>query len=285
VRSGSHARTVGHTRRAVVAVVVVLVLLAVVGASARRPIDGGSAAPALPVWPLLVVVGAGLVLGTALAAATYAQMGLGRSASGRRVRPGPLTLAFSVLVPLVILTLLLHPLRLHFQALEHRGAKVGTHAPRQPKPGTPGRDAGNGAAALAAGMAAGIVGLAIAGIIATRRRRALPGIAAREALAAGTREAIDEIAIPSDPRAAVLAAYARMEAALASAGLGRRPSEAPREYLTRFEAVLGIDPRPAERLTTLFERARFSPHAIGEPMRAEALDALTALRVELEATA
>jgi Domain of unknown function (DUF4129) len=265
-----------------VAVVVVLVLLAVVGASARRPIDGGAAAPTLPVWPLLVVVGAGLVLGTALAAATYAPMGMGR-AGGRRVRPGPLTLAFSVLVPLVILTLVLHPVRLHSEGLQNRGAKVGTHGPRQPKPENPGRDAGNGAAALAAGIAAGLVGLAVAGVIATRRRRALPGIAAREALAAGAREAIEEIAIPADPRAAVLAAYARMEAALARAGLGRRPSEAPREYLARFEAALGIDPRPAERLTALFERARFSPHAIGEPLRAEALDALTALRVELEA--
>jgi hypothetical protein len=282
VRSSSHARTVGHTRRAIVAVVVVLVLLAVVGASARRPLDGGAAAPSLPIWPLLVVVGAGLVLGTALAAATYAQMGMGRSAGGRRVRPGPLTLAFSVLVPLVILTLVLHPVRFDHQGRRNPGA-IGTHAPRQPKPAKPGRDAGNGAAALAAGIAAGIVGLAVAGVIAARRRRALPGIAAREALAAGAREAIEEIAIPADPRAAVLAAYARMEAALARAGLGRRPSEAPREYLTRFEAALGIDPRPAERLTALFERARFSPHAIGEPLRAEALDALMALRLELEA--
>jgi hypothetical protein len=282
VRSSSHARTVGHTRRAIVAVVVVLVLLAVVGASARRPLDGGAAAPSLPIWPLLVVVGAGLVLGTALAAATYAQMGMGRSAGGRRVRPGPLTLAFSVLVPLVILTLVLHPVRFDHQGRRNPSA-IGTHAPRQPKPAKPGRDAGNGAAALAAGIAAGIVGLAVAGVIAARRRRALPGIAAREALAAGAREAIEEIAIPADPRAAVLAAYARMEAALARAGLGRRPSEAPREYLTRFEAALGIDPRPAERLTALFERARFSPHAIGEPLRAEALDALMALRLELEA--
>ena len=284
MRSSSHARTVGHARRAVVAVVVVLVLLGVVGASARRPLDGGAAAPTLPVWPLLVVVGAGTVLAAALAAGVYAPLGLGRRRGGK-VRAGPLTLAFSVLVPLVILTLVLHPLRLHSQALRNRAERVGTHAPRQPRPADRGRDAGNGAAALAAGVAAGIVGLAAVGLVAARRRRALPGLDAREALAEGAREAIEEIAIPADPRAAVLAAYARMEAALARAGLGRRASEAPREYLARFEAALGVDPRPAERLTALFERARFSPHPIGEPLRAQALDALKALRAELEAPA
>lgn len=284
MRSSSHARTAGHARRAVVAVVVVLALLAVVGASAGRGLDAGAAAPTLPVWPLLVVVGAGTVLGAALAAAVYAPLGLGRRRGGK-VRAGPLTLAFAVLVPLVILTLLLHPLRLHSEGLRNRAEQVGTHASRQPKPAHPGRDAGNGAAALAAGVAAGIVGLAAVGLIAVRRRRALPGLAPREPLAEGAREAIEEIAIPADPRAAVLAAYARMEAALARAGLGRRASEAPREYLARFEAALAVDPRPAERLTALFERARFSPHAIGEPLRAEALDALRALRAQLEGDA
>jgi hypothetical protein len=74
-----------------------------------------------------------------------------------------------------------------------------------------------------------------------------------------------------------------MEAALAQVDLGRRASEAPREYLARFEAGLGGGRGPAERLTTLFERARFSPHAIEEPLRADALAALSALRAELEA--
>ena len=48
--------------RAAAAVAVVLGLLLVVGASARRPLDGGAAAPALPTWPLLFVVGVGLVV-------------------------------------------------------------------------------------------------------------------------------------------------------------------------------------------------------------------------------
>ena len=260
-----------------------LVLLAAVGASASRPLDGGAPTPSLPIWPLLVVAGAGLVLGLALSVAILGEHAGGRGGRPQRVRPGPLTLALSLLVPAAIIVTFLHPVRLD-RGARPRPVAVGTHEARQPRPAKPGPDAGTGAAALGAGIAAGIVGIAAFAVIAARRRRALPGLDARAAVAAGADEAIAEIAIPADPRAAVLAAYARMEAALAGAGLGRRDSEAPREYLTRFETALGAGRGPAERLTALFERARFSPHTIDEPLRAEALDALTALRAELEPT-
>ena len=52
--------------RAAAAVAVVLGLLLVVGASARHPLNGGAAAPSLPTWPLLFVVGVGLVVSAAL---------------------------------------------------------------------------------------------------------------------------------------------------------------------------------------------------------------------------
>jgi hypothetical protein len=266
-------------------VAAVLVLLVIVGASARKPLDGGAAAPALPVWPLLFVAGAGLVLGAALTAATLTPLGRDPRERARRVPPGPLTIALCVLVPLAILAAVIHPVRLDREARPNP-VKVGTHEPRQPKPAQPG-DEGNGVAALAAGIAAGIVAVAAVGVVAARRRRQRPGLGelgARAAVAAGARDALDDIAIPADPRAAVLAAYARMEATLARVSLARRASEAPREYLARLEAGLGGGRGPAERLTTLFERARFSPHAIDEPLRAEALDALTALRAELEGT-
>ena len=42
---------------------------------------------------------------------------------------------------------------------------------------------------------------------------------------------------------------------------------------------------PAARLTELFERARFSPHPVGEDLREEAIGALETLRTELEAPA
>jgi hypothetical protein len=73
-----------------------------------------------------------------------------------------------------------------------------------------------------------------------------------------------------------------MEAVLDRIGLGRRASEAPREYLSRLDAALGGGRAPAARLTGLFERARFSTHPIGEDVRGDALDALDTLRADLE---
>ena len=81
----------------------------------------------------------------------------------------------------------------------------------------------------------GFAGLAL---VRARRRRDAE-IEPRATVAAGARDAAAAAAIPADPRAAVLAAYARMETALASVGLARRPSDAPREYLARLEAGLG----------------------------------------------
>ena len=153
------------------------------------------------------------------------------------------------------------------------------------KPGERGADHTRGVAALAAGIAAGIVGLAGVALVRARRRRRAPEAAPRATVAEGARDAAAAAAIPADPRAAVLAAYARMEAALATVGLARRPSDAPREYLARLEAGLGGGRAPAARLTELFERARFSPHPVGEDLRRDAIGALESLRAELEAPA
>jgi hypothetical protein len=82
----------------------------------------------------------------------------------------------------------------------------------------------------------------------------------------------------------VIAAYARMERALAASGLARTQAEAPREYLERTLPELGASAGSAKRLTALFERAKFSPHRIDAGMKEEAIAALTALRDELRGT-
>jgi hypothetical protein len=84
-----------------------------------------------------------------------------------------------------------------------------------------------------------------------------------------------------DPRRAVIRAYARMEGALGLHGLARRPSETPLEYLARALASLRVGRASVERLTALFERAKFSAHDIDGSMKADALAALRALRDEL----
>ena len=52
-----------------------------------------------------------------------------------------------------------------------------------------------------------------------------------EDLAASISVAIDDLEAEPDARRAVIAAYARMEGALARHGLQRRPSQTPLEYL------------------------------------------------------
>jgi hypothetical protein len=267
--------------RAIAAIAATLLLLLVVGASARAPLGGGAAAPSLPAWPLLVVAGAGLVMAGALLVAVGPQaLLLGPRGRGGIRRASPLTIATAVLVPVVIFSVYFAPGTTGRHRTAPRLPQFGTHAPRQPKPDEPGKGQGSGAAAFAAGIAAGVLGLGAFAILRARRRENAPD--PRALVAAGAGDAIDAIAIPADPRAAVLAAYARMEAALARAGLARRESEAPREYLSRLEDGLGGGRAPAARLTGLFERARFSTHPIGEDVRSDALDALAALRADLE---
>jgi uncharacterized protein DUF4129 len=271
--------------RAAAAVAVVLGLLLVVGASARRPLNGGAAAPSLPTWPLLFVVGVGLVVSAALGVAVLGPiMRVRAGQSGRSaLRAGPLTLSLSLLVPAAIIALYTT------QGANGERKVIGQPAPASHnklagKPGERGADHSTGIAALTAGVGAGVVGFAGLAIVRARRRHEAD-VEPRAMVAAGARDAAAAAAIPADPRAAVLAAYGRMETALASVGLARRPSDAPREYLARLEAGLGGGRAPATRLTELFERARFSPHPVGEDSRAEAIGALETLRTELEAPA
>ena len=45
---------------------------------------------------------------------------------------------------------------------------------------------------------------------------------------------------------------------------------------------LDVRPAPVHALTELFERARFSTHALGPDAKAEAIEALEALREDLQ---
>jgi MYXO-CTERM domain-containing protein len=80
-----------------------------------------------------------------------------------------------------------------------------------------------------------------------------------------------------DPRAAVVATYAQMERTLAERSLGRDPAEGPGEYLTRIVGGLRRSRQAAGRLTRLYERAKFSPHAVDASMRDDAVDSLRAV--------
>ena len=100
-------------------------------------------------------------------------------------------------------------------------------------------------------------------------------------LAAAMDESLDDLRAEPDPRRAVIAAYARLERVLASHRLPRRPAEAPLEYLGRMLDDLSVSPEAARRLTNLFERAKFSQHAVAIEMKEEAISALEKVRDDL----
>jgi hypothetical protein len=96
---------------------------------------------------------------------------------------------------------------------------------------------------------------------------------------------LDDLRAEPDPRRAVIAAYARMERALAAYRLPRHPFEAPLEYLERASPELAerhpVGVRLVFELTHLFERAKFSQHAVDEEMKTDAIATLEALRDDL----
>ncbi len=102
-----------------------------------------------------------------------------------------------------------------------------------------------------------------------------------EELSEAVTASLDDLRSEPDPRRAVIAAYRRMESALADVGLPRRAWEAPREYSGRAHTNLELSVRPLRQLTSLFERARFGRETVGEPLREEAIASLSALRQEL----
>jgi hypothetical protein len=130
-----------------------------------------------------------------------------------------------------------------------------------------------------------LIGLAV--LAAATRSRLGQGAERRpapELLAAALDESLDDLRADPDLRGAIIAAYARMETALAAAGLPRDPAEAPLEYVERTLLTLDTSAEAVRTLTDLFVWARFSQHEPEPSMRDEAVDALVAVRDELRAS-
>ena len=92
---------------------------------------------------------------------------------------------------------------------------------------------------------------------------------------------LDDVAGEPDPRRAIVAAWVGMGDALSRHGLRREPWEAPLEYMQRGLRAVHVSARSAQRLTALFQRARYSDHPATAAMRDEALAALRDVRDEL----
>jgi hypothetical protein len=96
-------------------------------------------------------------------------------------------------------------------------------------------------------------------------------------LAAG-REALNA---DGEPRAAIIACYAAMERGFAAAGSAPAVADTPAEVLARATRAGLIRPGPAQTLTGLFRRARYSTHPMTSADSRIAADALTQMRSDL----
>jgi hypothetical protein len=88
-----------------------------------------------------------------------------------------------------------------------------------------------------------------------------------------------------DPRRAIVRAYARYEAALAAARAPRSPWQTPAEFMRTTLLQLPLPAAPVQRLTALFELARFSDQPLGGEAREAACECLDAITTALDGEA
>ena len=128
--------------------------------------------------------------------------------------------------------------------------------------------------------------LALAGLVLFGDRLAewwtRPVPAPPHPLAVAVDESLDDLIVETDPRPAIIRCYRRFEQVLARSDVPRAPWQTPVEFM---RAALGRLPLPGEateRLTSLFELARFSQEPLGPTDRDAARDALGRIRQSLE---
>lgn len=283
-RAGSGAR--GRTLAVALAVIVLVGIVAI--ASGGSAPEGAVGAPR-PSEGLLNAVLSLLVVGMGVATVLVAVM---LSFFGRYTPDGPVrkrrSPAQSVITFVVAMALLVVVVR----------ALAGSRAQQLRSALQPGGGAAGGSPDTGSGyepqfvlwpvlLVGGLVGAAlVAWYLAARGRRSArePGPQTpEEALADVLAETLDDLRSERDPRRAVIAAYARMERALAASGLPRAAAEAPEEYLERVLAEVAVSPRSAGRLTSLFAWARFSGHDVRPEMKEEAIETLEHVQRDLAA--
>jgi Domain of unknown function (DUF4129) len=96
-------------------------------------------------------------------------------------------------------------------------------------------------------------------------------------------ERVDDPRAERDPRVAIVRAYARFERVLAAARAPRSPWQTPAEFMRTTLVRLPVPASSVQRLTTLFELARFSDRPLGVDARDAACDSLDAITAALDA--
>ena len=281
-RGGSAGRTL-----AVAAAVVVLVAVVAVASGGSTP--SGAVGAHRPSEGFLDAVVSLFVVGMAIATVVVAVMvsffGRYQPDGSPRKRKSTVQSLVTFLVAMALLTIVVRSL-------------AGSVGPRLRPPAPQGAAGGGDSSAASARYepeftvwpvlaVAALAGIAVVAwwLAARGRRQAREphGTTPAEALADVLAETLDDLRAERDPRRAVIAAYARMERALAASGLPRDPSEAPEEYLRKILSDLAITGGAAARLTSLFAWARFSGHDVRPEMKEEAIETLEQVQHELAA--
>lgn len=133
-------------------------------------------------------------------------------------------------------------------------------------------------AAIIAGLVLAALGVLVWRALRTPPRRPPRDRAPSSELASALDDALARAEDQTDPRLAVIAAWARVERIFAERGASRRPAETPFEFAGRVAAVGGVEARVLQRLADLYEWARFSLHQVTPDMRGEALRRLAEIR-------
>ena len=282
-------------RRALIGLGALLLLLIAVGIASTGSVPagaGGARRPAdrivdvlITLYLLLMVVGVGIWIYIFMVRKDAVAQALATRARRRPwVSTTVLAIGFSLLALFVRWLSTDELLRQRIAARLHRGSKSASATAAQN--GAPGHYEPQFAWGPVL-LVVALVGIALVALYlsnrARRRRMPPPPDSLLPALADVLDETLDDLRAEEDPRKAVIAAYARMERALAAYGLPRNPSEAPDEYLQRIFADLDVSRLSTSRLTALFSWAKFSGHDVAPEMKQEAIEALEAVREELRA--
>jgi hypothetical protein len=139
--------------------------------------------------------------------------------------------------------------------------------------------------AAAATIAAALASLGLAGFLLFGDRLVegwrRPARAERRPLAVAVDESLEDLREEADARRAIIRCYGRFEDALARSRVPRAPWQTPLEFMRDALARLPLPAAAVERLTRLFERARFGNEPLGRADRDTALGSLVEIRQSL----
>lgn len=104
----------------------------------------------------------------------------------------------------------------------------------------------------------------------------------REQVQAAVDEGLSDLDVSdADPRRAVIACWARLEAAAAAAGTQRRPGDTSTDLVERLLVDHDVTASVLAEFAAVYRRARFAPSVIDPRMREQARAALMQVRDEL----